>query len=90
MIKGVYGQDIAIDVDHKPGNGAAGYVRKLQLDGGKLRALVEWTEYGIEAIQKRGFKYLSAEFCENFTDNEFQKQHSPTLLAAGLNRSPGY
>ena len=84
----VYGQDIAIDVDHKPGNGAAGYVRQLQLDGSKLRALVEWTEYGIEAITKKGFKYLSAEFCENFTDNEFQKQHGPVLLAAGLTVRP--
>ena len=84
----VYGQDIAIDVDHKPGNGAAGYVRQLQLDGSKLRALVEWTEYGIEAITKKGFKYLSAEFCENFIDNELQKQHGPTLLAAGLTVRP--
>lgn len=80
----VYGQDIALDVSHKPEDGAAGWFRRLFLDGNKLRGEVELTEFGIEAITKRGFRYLSAEFTESFTDNESGRQHGTTLLAAGL------
>jgi len=46
----IYGQDVAIDVEHKPSNGAAGYIKDLRIDGRKLRAFVEWTPYGIDAV----------------------------------------
>lgn len=81
---GVFGQDIAIDVAHKPENGAAGFVRKLFTDRNRLRAEVEWTAYGADAVRNKGYKYLSAEIHPNFTDNEHQKQHGVTLLGAGV------
>ena len=84
----VYGQDIALDVAHEPEHGAAGYFRKLVLDGNKLRGEVEWTEFGIEAVTQRGFRYLSAEYHENWRDNEAGKAHGPTLLAAALTIRP--
>lgn len=84
----VYGQDIALDVAHMPKDGAAAYFRRLFLDGDKLRAEVEWTDFGIDAVRKRGFKYLSAEYHENFKDNEKQLAHGPTLLGAGLTIRP--
>jgi len=84
----VYGQDIALDVAHEPEHGAAGYFRKLVLDGNKLRGEVEWTEFGIEAVTKRGFRYLSAEYHENWRDNEQGKAHGPTLLGAALTIRP--
>ena len=80
----VYGQDIAIDVAHAPEKGAAGYVKRLFVENGKLRALVEWTSYGVDSIKHRGYQYLSAEYHENFEDNESRKSHGPTLLGAGL------
>ncbi len=83
-----YGQDIFIDVSHRPQDGAAGKITKLTVEGDRLRALVEWTDFGIEAIKKRGFVYLSAEYHENFKDNEKGEKHGPVLLGAGLTVRP--
>ena len=85
---GVYGQDVVIDVSHRPEDGAAGFVRRLFLSGNKLRAEIEWTDYGREAVTKKGFIYLSAEFHEDWKDNEQRKAHGPTLLGAGLTTRP--
>lgn len=86
--KRTYGQDIFIDVAHQPSNGAAGKVAKLSIEGDRLRALVEWTPYGVEAIRGKGYVYLSAEYHENFQDNETGAKHGPVLLGAGLTVRP--
>jgi hypothetical protein len=85
---GVYGQKVFIDVAHKPQDGAAGEVLKLAVEGDRLRALVKWTEFGREAVQKRGFAYLSAEYHENWKDNEKGEPHGCVLLGAGLVTRP--
>lgn len=84
----VYGQKIALDVAHRPQEGAAGFFKRLFLDGNKLRGEVEFTAYGLEAVQKRGCIYLSAEFADNYRDNEQRKEHGPTLLGAALTPRP--
>ncbi|WP_084612695.1 phage protease [Pseudogulbenkiania sp. MAI-1] len=82
------GVDVFLDVAHEPDKGAAATVKKLAIEGNKLRALVEWTDYGVEAVQKRGFKYLSADYHENFRDNEQGNLHGPLLQGAGLTTRP--
>ena len=84
----VLGQDVFIDVSHRPSDGAAGKIVKLSVETGRLRALVEWTPFGIESIRTRGFTYLSAEFHEKFQDNEKQLQHGCVLIGAGLTIRP--
>lgn len=84
----VFGQDVFIDVNHKPGDGAAGKVVRLAVEGGKLRALVEWTPFGVDAIKGRGFAYLSAEFHEDWHDNQQGDAHGCVLLGAGLTVRP--
>ncbi|WP_271008623.1 phage protease [Paucibacter sp. B51] len=84
----VLGQDVFFDVDHKPTNGAAAKVLKLAVENGKLRALVEWTPFGMEAVKERGFAYLSAEYHEAWTDNEQGAAHGCVLLGAGLTTRP--
>lgn len=86
--KGTYGQDIFLDVSHEPDKGAAAKVVKLTIEGDRLRALVEWTPYGVEAVKGRGFRYLSAEFHENWQDNEQRAAHGCVLLGAGLTTRP--
>lgn len=86
--KGVLGQDVFFDVAHKPCDGAAAKLLKLSIDGGRLRGLVEWTPFGIDAVKNRGFAYLSAEYCENWKDNEKQQPHGCVLLGAGLTTRP--
>lgn len=85
-----YGQEIFIDVSHDPGRGAAATVKKLFLDGTKFRAEVEWTEYGIDAVKKRGFRYLSIDFTENYTDPEDkdEKEMGAVLFGAALTTRP--
>jgi hypothetical protein len=84
----VYGQDVFLDVAHNPNNGAAAKFLKLSIEGDRLRALVEWTPYGIDAVKNKGYAYLSAEYQENFQDNEAKKFHGATLLGAGLTVRP--
>lgn len=84
----VYGQDIFIDVSHRPDNGAAGKVLALKVEGDRLRALVDWTPYGVDAIKNKGYTYLSAEFHENWQDNEAGNTHGCVLLGAGLTVRP--
>ena len=86
--KRTYGQDIFIDVAHRPDNGAAAKIVRLTMEGDRLRAQVEWTSYGVEAVKDRGYTYLSAEFTENFIDNENGAAHGPVLLGAGLTVRP--
>ena len=83
-----YGQEIMIDVSHRPSEGSAGTIRRLFVEGNKLRAEIDWTPYGVEAVTGRGFRYFSAEFHENYEDPETGKEHGPTLLGAGLTTRP--
>lgn len=85
---GTYGQDIFLDVAHEPSKGAAAKILSLKVDGNRLRAEAEFTPYGVEAVKNRGFKYLSAEFVDDFADNETGNHHGPTLLGAGLTTRP--
>lgn len=86
--EGAYGQKVFVDVAHKPDDGAAGEITRLAVEGDRLRALVAWTDYGRDAVQKRGFTYLSAEFHENWKDNERGDPHGCVLLGAGLVTRP--
>ncbi len=83
-----YGQDIFIDVAHRPEDGSAGRITRLWVDGDRLLADVEWTPYGREAIATRGYQYLSAEFDEHFVDNETRQPRGAVLLGAGLTIRP--
>lgn len=84
----VLGQEVFFDVAHKPSDGAACRVLKLAVEGNKLRALVEWTAFGIDAVRNRGFTYLSAEYHEDWRDNERGDAHGCVLIGAGLTVRP--
>lgn len=83
-----YGQDIHIDVAHRPEDGAAGKIVRLWIDGDRLMAEVDWTPYGRQAITERGYQYLSAEYAENWIDNERRQPHGAVLQGAALTIRP--
>jgi hypothetical protein len=83
-----YGQRIFIDVAHRPDNGAAAEIRRLFVEGNRLRADVEFTDYGVDAVKNKGFVYLSADFHENWENPETGKEHGPVLFGAGLVTRP--
>ncbi len=85
---GTYGQDIFIDVAHNVSAGAAGTIRKLMLDGNKLRGDIEWNPIGIDAIKNRGFRYFSIDYHEDWKDRETGKKHGTLLQGAGLTIRP--
>ncbi|SIO94653.1 hypothetical protein [Vibrio spartinae] len=89
----VFGQEINIDIAHKPEDGAGAVVKRLFTDRGRLRAEVAWYELGVNKVTKDGFKYLSAEIHPNYVSNEAgtdgqYQQYGPTLLGAGLVTRP--
>lgn len=84
----VLGQDVFIDVAHRPDDGAAAKVLRLAVEGERLRALVEWTPFGVQSVREKGFTYLSAEYHEAWQDNEKKQQHGCVLLGAGLTNRP--
>jgi len=86
--KRTYGQDIYFDVAHKPDDGGAAKVLALSVEGNRLRAKLEWTEFGIDAVRKRGFRYLSADFVENYMNNETGEEKGALLRGAGLTLRP--
>jgi hypothetical protein len=84
----VLGIDIFMDVEHEPEEGAAGKILELAVEGNRLRGLVEWTDLGIDAVRNKLQCYVSAEYCEDYVDNEQGQHHGPVLLGAGLTLRP--
>jgi len=84
----VYGQEIPVNLAHVQTGGAAGFVRKLQREGGKLRGLIDWTDLGRDAVIRQGYRYFSAEIHEAYEDPENGTKHGPTLLGAALTIRP--
>ncbi|MGE3569263.1 MAG: phage protease [Gammaproteobacteria bacterium] len=84
----VYGQDLAIDVSHQTAEGAAGFIRRLSFDGRRLLGEIEWTPWGVEQVVRKGFRYFSAEFEENWKNPETGQRHGPVLFGAAITVRP--
>jgi len=81
---------LAVDYGHDNGGPAAGWVEGVELaeDGSAFFILVDWTPEGKRALADREYCYISAEFHQNYRDNETGKLHGPTLFGAGLTNRP--
>lgn len=87
---GVRGIDLMLDYSHESEKEAAAWFQDLYLseDGKELWAKVDWTEDGADAVRKKKYRYISADFNFAYVDNEKLKDHGPTLLGAGLTNRP--
>ena len=87
---GVRGIDLMLDYSHESEKEAAAWFQDLYLseDGQELWAKVDWTEDGADAVRKKKYRYISADFNFAYVDNEKLKDHGPTLLGAGLTNRP--
>lgn len=88
--KKIRGVDISIDTTHDNDGGekkAAGWIKEVVIDGGELNALVEFTKEGRELVSQKAFKYASAEFVMNYTDEQ-GSSHPFVLLGATLTNRP--
>jgi phage I-like protein len=82
--------DLAIDYSHKSDEEAAGWIKKLSLeqDGTELWADVDWTPTGKKTLSDKRYRYLSADFTDNYVDNQTLEEFGPTLRGAGLTNRP--
>lgn len=84
--------DIAVDQEHMPDKGAAGWFRSLKkaVEDGvtKLKASVEWTELGKQLIKDGIFKYFSPEFDFEYEDQETHEFFKNVLLGGALTNRP--
>ena len=84
----VLGRDVAIDKTHNPEDGATGWVKDMQIVGDRLKAFIEWTPFGIELIEQKGFRYFSPEYRDSYTDKESGKEYKNVLCGGGLTNRP--
>jgi phage I-like protein len=85
----VRGIDLAIDYGHAADREAAAWIKKLSIENeSELWAEVEWTPTGASAVGGKEYRYLSADFDFEFTDNESNQKFGPTLFGAGLTNRP--
>jgi hypothetical protein len=84
--------DIAVDQEHMPEKGAAGWFRKVKKvveDGkSKLKASVEWTKLGTQLIKDGIFKYFSPEFDFDYEDLETHEKFQNVLIGGALTNRP--
>lgn len=85
------GMEFPVDWDHSFAEGgdsrAAGWIKELVRKGKSLYARVKWAAKAAEQIRDEEYRFISAEFSENWKD-EFEKGHGFTVLAAGLTNRP--
>jgi len=84
--------DLAVDQEHMPEKGAAGWYRELKKvveDGkAKLKATVEWTKLGQQLIKDGIFKYFSPEFDFDYEDQETHDHFENVLIGGALTNRP--
>lgn len=87
---GIRKTKLAVDYGHDNGGPAAGWIEGVELseDGKSFCILVDWTPTGRAALANKEYCYISAEFHQNYRDNETGKLHGPTLFGAGLTNRP--
>jgi hypothetical protein len=83
-----YGQEIFVDRDHNPKEGAVAVVKRLLIEGNKLRAELEFTPFGIELATQKGYRYLSADYVEDYVHPETGEHKGPLLRGAAFTIRP--
>ena len=77
------GVDLVIDYEHQTLTGkqapAAGWVKELFLDDGKIKARVEWTPKAKEYLENREYRYHSPVITVRKSDNKAMGLHSIAL-----------
>jgi hypothetical protein len=85
---------LAVDFDHSPEKKlgdrpteAAGWITGLKIDGPELKADVEWTDLGTEAVRSKRYLFISPTWALRYEDQHGDRV-GPTLIGAGLTNRP--
>src|SRR5690242_995432 len=91
------GIEIALDYDHKASDGdsrAPGWLEDMQVRPAKgetpagLWGLVRWTPLGLKDIQDQIYRYVSAEFKEDYKDDVTGDKFHNVIIGATLTNRP--
>ncbi len=86
--KNVYGTQTQVNLGHNREGEAAGWIKKLFLNGDSLMAEVEWTVLGQEKISNKLYKFISAELASKFRHFETGKLFNNVFIGAALTNTP--
>ena len=84
----VLGRDLLFDKCHNPEDGSTGIVKDLFIDGNKLKAKLELTNFGKDLIQNKGFRYFSPEYTSQYTNKENGSVIKNVLIGGALTNRP--
>lgn len=86
----VYQQHIPIDAEHETKlSGALGYLGDAQIEAdGSVTAAVEWTARGEALVGGGGFRYVSPEWYEEWTDPSTGTRLSDVLIGLAITTRP--
>lgn len=84
----VLGREISIDKTHNPSEGATGWIKDLKIFDDRLKAKVEWTSWGLDLIENKGFKYFSPEYSDNYINKETGAEVKNVLIGGALTLRP--
>lgn len=84
----VYGTEVQVNLEHFRGSAAAGWIQDLFTDKDKLIARVEWTEMGQMNIDKKLFKFVSAELASEYPHHETGKLFNNVFIGLALTNTP--
>ena len=82
------GREIILDKNHHPEDGGTGIVKDLFIEADKLRAKVELTNFGIDLIKNKGFRYFSPEYTSKYTNKETGVVVENVLIGGALTTRP--
>lgn len=87
---GLYQQSIPIDAEHESKlSGALGWFREASVnEDGSADAIVEWTDRGKALLDAGGYRYVSPEWYEMWTDPATGMNHNDVLIGLALTTRP--
>lgn len=84
----VYGTELQVNLGHNREGEAAGWIKRLFVDGEKLNAEVEWTPLGKEKLKDKLYKFVSAEFADRFPHHTSGKLFKNVFTGLALTNVP--
>lgn len=86
----LYQKYLPVDAEHQTKlSGAVGYLGDAQIEpDGSVSAAVEWTPRGESLMASGGFKYVSPEWYDQWTDPATGMRHSDVLIGLAITTRP--
>lgn len=84
----VYGTEIQVNMEHKRGSEAVGWVQDLFVKGKRLYAEVEWTILGKDKIKNKLYKFVSAELASEYPHHKTGDLLENVFIGLALTNTP--